>query len=124
MLDANFIAENRPLVERIRDKPGGKEVDLDRVVALNAERKKLEHEGGQLRHEKKELGPKIQEAKKKNDPEAEKLLARSAEIKTKEKELDEKQMKIEDDLRAALLVIPNIPHEKAPRGDPSANRVR
>src|SRR2546423_73957 len=103
MLDANFVTENRTLVEEGLRLKGVKELDaVAKVCAMNDERKKLTHEVDTLRHEGKELSTKIGAAMKEKRPEAETLKARSKEIKEREKQITERQTAVEKELRDLL----------------------
>ncbi|MBI3724748.1 serine--tRNA ligase [bacterium] len=128
MLDQNFVAENRSLVEEGLRQRGGKVDDLlaavARICELNAERKKLVHEGDTLRHESKELSANIAAAMKAKDPQGETLKVRSKELKEREKEVARRQAEVEKELDLLLLTLPNLPHKDAIRGGPEANTPR
>src|SRR2546430_119642 len=131
MLDANFVTENRTLVEEGLRLKGVKDLDpIARAVAMNEERKKLTHEVDGLRHEGKELSQKIGAAMKAKAPDArgaegvESLKVRSKEIKEREKEIAKRQTEVEDELQKVLLTLPNLPHREAVKGGPEANAVR
>jgi seryl-tRNA synthetase len=128
MLDANFVTENRTLVEEgIKLKPQScypPAGTVEKAVALNEERKKLTHEVDTVRHEAKELSTKIGQAMKAKDPQGETLKARSKELKDREKQLADRQRAVEDELRTLLLLLPNLPHKDGIKGGPEANTVR
>ena len=125
MLDANFVSENRQLVEEGLRLKGIKDLEpLGRAVALNEERKKLTTEVDTLRHEGKELSAKIAAAMKAKAPEGETLKVRSKEIKEREKDIAKRQGDVEKELESVLLGLPNLPHKEAIKGGPEANTVR
>jgi seryl-tRNA synthetase len=129
MLDANFVTENRTLVEEgVRLKPGftpaAAAEAVAKIVGLNDERKKLTHEVDTLRHEGKELSSKIAAAMKAKDPQGEVMKTRSKEIKEREKQIADRQKAVEEDLRGLLLTLPNLPHKDGIKGGPDANTVR
>lgn len=114
MLDAKFVQENPGLVvERIESR--GVKIDLDRFMELTGQKKEnlQKIEGlryklnktskviGQMKQEKKDASFLINDMKKVSD-----------EIKI----LEEEQKTIEDERRAALLNIPNLPHDSVPAG--------
>ncbi len=121
MLDVNFICDNLELVAAgCADK--GVSIDLDRLAALNVERKSSNAQCDALRHEKKSLGPKIHAAKKAGE-DASELLARSNAIKEDEKAAAARVREVENELNELLLTVPNLPHPESPRGSEANNRV-
>ena len=122
MLDLNFVADNLDLVSsRLKDR--GLEVDLSEVTALNAERKKLQTEISQMRHdhqeESQQIGALMKEKKK---IEADELRGRLREASNAIKEKEERQGEVEGLLRQLVLTLPNLPDESVPVGrDSSAN---
>ncbi len=122
MLDLNFVADNLDLVSsRLKDR--GLEVDLSEVTALNAERKKLQTEISQMRHdhqeESQQIGALMKEKKK---IEADELRGRLREASNAIKEKEQRQGEVEGLLRQLVLTLPNLPDESVPVGrDSSAN---
>lgn len=116
-----FIRENVDLVRKaVADR--GMEVDLDRLLELDEERRKLqvELEGMRSRHKKgnKEIGRKLREG---GDVSAlrEEMGRLSDSIKEKEKRAEE----VQGELREILVRVPNIPHPSVPVGpDETFNR--
>ncbi len=121
MLDVNTIVANLELVAEGCEAKNVR-VDLDRIAALNVERKSSNARCDALRHEKKSLGPKIQAAKKAGEDAAE-LIARSSSIKAEEKEAAARVREVQEELDALLLTVPNLPHPDVPRGSEANNRV-
>jgi seryl-tRNA synthetase len=125
MLDKNFVAENRAVVEEGLRLKGVKDLEvLAKIGTLNEERKKLTHEFDTIRHEVKSIGEKIGAAKKAKLPVEEALNVRSKELKEREKEVTKRQTDVEGELDGLLLTIPNLPHKDAVKGGPEANTVR
>lgn len=121
MLDVNDISERLDEIRQAcRDKRA--DVDLDRIASLNAERKSLNGRFDELRHSKKTLGPRIQEAKK-TGADATALLDESNRLKQDEKDVAARLREVETELDQLLLWVPNPPHPESPRGDVSKNRV-
>jgi len=120
MLAMEFIKSNRPDVERaIRDK--GADVDLDALLALEAEARALKTEIDTLRASRNAISARFKdaapEAKAKLGAEAKAAGARASEI---EAELGAKEAV----LKAMMLRLPGIPWEGAPVGpDESFNTV-
>jgi len=90
---------------------------LDQVLTLDDLRKSSQTERDQIQAEansiSKQIGQLMKEGKK---DEAEIAKARTAEIKIRIKELEDQTTKAEEDLKALLYTIPNIPHVSVPFG--------
>src|SRR5688572_15259353 len=120
MLGMDFVKANREAVERaIRDK--GVDLDLDALLALDAEVRGLKTEIEALRAERNAISAKFPTAAA--DEKAE-LGRKAKEAGTKAGELETKLDEQESALRALMLRLPGIPWEGAPVGpDESANAV-
>jgi seryl-tRNA synthetase len=122
MLDLNFVADNLDLVSsRLKDR--GLEVDLSEVATLNAERKRLQTEISQMRHdhqeESQQIGALMKEKKKE---EADVLRGRLREVSNDIKAKEERQAEVEELLRQLVMALPNLPDASVPvGGDSSAN---
>jgi seryl-tRNA synthetase len=122
MLDLNFVADNLDLVSsRLKDR--GLEVDLSEVATLNAERRRLQTEISQMRHdhqeESQQIGALMKEKKKE---EADALRGRLREVSNDIKAKEERQGEVEELLRQVVMALPNLPDASVPvGGDSSAN---
>ncbi len=119
MLQVSFIRENRDFViERlgVKNFPEA-ESKIDKVIALDNERRNKQTELDNIKAEAnrlaKEIGMLFKQGKA---AEAEELKARTAECKVQEKELGEQFAKVEAELKDLLLSIPNLPNQAVPRG--------
>lgn len=111
MLDLQFIRENPDIVRAAIKNKNKEEVDLDRIVALGDERKKL---AGDIT----EINRKRNEAQQARDGEAGKRL------KDELRAAEEKYQETEKELVSLLVKIPNIPSADTPVGpDESGNQV-
>lgn len=121
MLDIRFIRENADLVKSSLQKRGTK-LDLDGVIALDEERRKILLQLDDLRRQKNEANDEITRLiKEKKDPK-EKIASMknvSVQIDAFEKRLREK----EEELSKVLLVIPNIVNDSIPVGDATHNKI-
>jgi seryl-tRNA synthetase len=122
MLDLKFIRENPDVVKKslaIRKV----QLDLDKLLRLDNQRRELLSKADSLRARKNkasdEIGKLIREKATPKDR-IQEMKAISSEIKEIEKSLDD----IESQLRQLLMLVPNIPHSSVPVGsDPQANRI-
>jgi len=118
MLQINHIREN---IEEVKRKLAKKQVknlaDLDTVIHLDEERKKLklalENNLAEANGIAKKMGELMKNGAKE---EAEKLKLRSAEIKEQSKAQEEQLKDLEDKIFHLLVTFPNLPHESVPEG--------
>jgi seryl-tRNA synthetase len=98
-------------------------VDLDRFLALDAERRRTITEVEQLKAKRNAASQEIAQLKK-NKQDASAQIDAMKQVGDDIKSLDERLASVEDELRALELEFPNAPHESVPVGaDESANRV-
>ncbi len=120
MLALDFVKANRETVERaIRDK--GVELDLDALLALDAEVRAAKTEIDRLRAERNSVSAKFKDA----TPEARADLGRQAkEAGARASALEAELSDKEAALKALMLKLPGIPYDGAPVGpDESYNVV-
>jgi len=93
------------------------EATLHQVLELDKKRKETQTERDSLQAEansiSKEIGMLMKEGKKE---EAEKIRARTSEIKEQVKALEEAYNTYEEDLKQLLYTLPNVPHISVPKG--------
>ncbi|MDP0501315.1 MAG: serine--tRNA ligase [Verrucomicrobiota bacterium JB022] len=121
MLDLKYFRDN---VESIRAALATKkfEVDLDRVVELDRQRREMVTEFETLRAQQKAANQEMAQLKK-GSPE---FLAKVQEMKAisgQVKELEAKQDEAEKAFQAAYLQVPNIPHPSVPVGHNESDNV-
>lgn len=123
MLDVHFVRENFDLV---REKLGARNFDpalLDNFTELDGVRRSLIRERDELNAASnrlsKEVGALMREGQK---DEAEAKKAESRAVAEKVKGIEVKLDELENEFRAILVSVPNLPHESVPAGkDESAN---
>jgi seryl-tRNA synthetase len=121
MLDIKYLRQNIDFVSgKMRER--GQVMNLDRFIALDAERRDIIQEVEGLRSERNTVSKQIGE-KKKNKEDATDIIARMGDVSNRIKELDEALKKADDDLAAILMTLPNVPHEsvvcgKGPEDNP------
>ncbi len=122
MLDLKFIRENAGKVRKaIKDK--NESVDLDEILKLDEERRRIISRVEKLKSEKnivsREIGNLLRQKKK-----AEKKIDETKKLTDEIKSLDDKLLKIAEKLDTLLLTVPNISHDSVPVGaGPDSNKL-
>ncbi|MFW6017972.1 MAG: serine--tRNA ligase, partial [Halapricum sp.] len=124
MIPRQSLRENP---EKIRDaiaKKGVEGVDLDRILDIDEQWRDLKARGDELRHERNEISSQIGELKQDGkDEQAQAAIERSQQLKEELQDLEERADDLESQLEAALLELPQIPHEDAPVGEDESDNV-
>ncbi len=127
MLALQFIRDNPDLVRKAAgDK--GMDAPVDRILELDTENRRLigeiERRAAEQNALSKKVGPAIAAAKKAGGSSDEVPEMRGLErLKAEIKELEGQRAKVEGELKALLLEVPNVYHESVPVGvDESGNR--
>ncbi|MBV9123498.1 MAG: serine--tRNA ligase [Planctomycetes bacterium] len=113
MLDVLFIRANLDAVKancRNRNVPA----DVDRVVQLDDERKRLVQETQTIQQRQNEVSKLI--PKEKDPGKKQALIQEGRELREKVAGLEAQAKRVEEDLRTAVLAIPNMSHPDAPVG--------
>ena len=118
LLVANIIAEKERYVKGLEKRNiENAESLLNEVISLDEVRKKTQHElDGNLSEANsisRQIGFLMKQGKRE---EAERVKARTAELKALNKTLSEKLSQTQEQLKQALYNIPNIPHDSVPVG--------
>ncbi len=122
MLDMKYLRENLEEAER-RLKTRGEKHDLSAIKALDSERRTLLIQAEALKQKRNAASEEIGRLKKEKK-DASTLLAETQEAGDRIKSLDFEINRCEDDIREALLLIPNLPHPSVPAGaDATENPV-
>lgn len=117
MLDIHFIREHADLVKAGAAKKHI-DVDIDRLLALDDERKAIRAELDDKRAEQNRASAHIALAK---GPEKENLLEAMRQLKTGMQELEEKYKTVMTPWQELMLQVPNIPDVSVPEGDSDAD---
>ncbi len=120
MLDIKFIRENTERVKQNTLDKGYKNVDIDRVIELDQERKALGQEIDSLRSRRNEIANSMKIAKSKPSSE---LIAEGKELKEKISALEDKYRHIDQDFMIILKSIPNILQDDVPIGEEGEDEV-
>ena len=101
----------------------GAEVDLERFLALDAERRNVIFEVEQLKAQRNSATEEIAKLKKAKQDASQQIEA-TKQLGERVKQLDARLIEVENELSALELTFPNAPHETVPVGaDEHANRV-
>jgi seryl-tRNA synthetase len=114
MLDLKFIRENTEAVRKgLRSK--GDQTDIDQILAIDEQRRTLLREVEKLKYDRNQFSQEVSQLKRqKKDATA--LIEKTREIGQEIKELDEQLRGVQEALDAALLQLPNLPHQSVPIG--------
>lgn len=113
MLDVGFVRDNLDAV-KANCKNRNVSADVDRVVAIDDERKKLLTVTQQLQQRANEISSLIQKEKDKDKKQA--LIQEGRDLRTQVGQQEEKVKAVEAALRAAVMTLPNMTHPDAPVG--------
>lgn len=120
MLDLRFIRQN-PDVVKTACAHKGVEVDVDRILGLDAERRSGLAEVEQLKARRNAASAEVARLKRAGQ-DASHIIAEMGQVNDRIKALDERLREVEADLEALLLTVPNIPDPDVPVGpDETAN---
>jgi seryl-tRNA synthetase len=121
MLDLKTLRKRLPYIkERLALR--GVEINWNYFERIDAERLKLIEEVESLRRQLNEISEQIPLKKRKGE-EVSDLLSQLRELSKRLKNLEQSLKEKEEELRAFLLRIPNLPHESVPIGEgPEQNR--
>ena len=117
MLDIRFIRENADLIKEGARKKGI-EIDIDRLVALDEERRTIGTELEGRRAEQNRASKTIALAK---GDEKGKMIEAMAHLKAGMAGLDERYQTIMEEWQRLMLLVPNLPDISVPEGESDAN---
>jgi seryl-tRNA synthetase len=127
MLQLNYIRDNKDeVLKRLAIKNfKDAETIITKVIELDNARRASQKDGDAIKAEANALAKQIGELMKGGKKEeAEIQKAKTAELKQKEKQLDESLAAIEEEIKKLLLLVPNTPSTKVPAGKtPEDNEV-
>ncbi|HSA31767.1 MAG TPA: serine--tRNA ligase [Candidatus Omnitrophota bacterium] len=121
MFDIHLIRED---LQRVRDGLAAKnvKVDLEEILGLDQERRKLLTQADELRAEQNKASDAIGILMR-DKKDASVQIEAMKQIKAKIEKLQEPLKSIEERLNQLLIAIPNLPHKSVPVGGPQANQV-
>ena len=123
MLSRQFVREHPEEVRRALEAKGV-EVDVERILEVDAAWRELKAEGDDLRHRRNEVSSRIGELKREDDEEAaSEAIERSQKLKEELEAVETRADELEGELEERLLELPNVPHPEAPVGDDESDNV-
>lgn len=123
MLDLKFIREQPDLVRSGVRRKGDDPARVDEVLALDGKRRELLQRTEALKSRKNTVSAEVARLKAAREN-ADALIAEMRTVADEIKSLDDQLRTVEGQLRASLLLIPNIPHPDVPDGrTPADNAV-
>jgi len=127
MLQLNYIRENKDEVLKRLSIKNFKDAEtiINAVLAKDVERRNIQKESDNIKAESNQIAKQIGELMKTGKKEeAEKVKLKTAELKVSEKQFDEQLKKLEDEIHALLVQVPNAPNLSVPIGKtPEQNEV-
>lgn len=126
MLQINYIRENKDeVLKRLAIKNfKDAEAVINSVLQHDINRRTIQKNADDLKAEANTIAKQIGELMKAGKKEeAEKIKLRTAEIKIKEKELDENLAEIEEKIKGILVTVPNTPNLSVPLGKTPEDNV-
>ena len=121
MIDLKFIRENPDIVKDAIDLKNEKG-DVDRILELDQERRKIIFEVENLKKERNENSNLVAQFKKEKK-DASELIQKTQKISANIKILDDQLSNLQSNIQRLMEWIPNIPHETAPKGKDATSNV-
>ncbi|MFH1775942.1 MAG: serine--tRNA ligase [Candidatus Omnitrophota bacterium] len=121
MLDMKFIRDNQERVKKML-KDRNVNIDLDELLKVDEERRKLITEVEQLKNQRNRVSEEIGRSKAKKVDANDKILEMKS-VSQKIKEIDVKVDELEQKMANLLYQIPNMPHNAVPIGSAKENKV-
>ncbi|MGH9489779.1 MAG: serine--tRNA ligase, partial [Terriglobales bacterium] len=126
MLDPNFIRQ-QPETVRAMLRQRGAAADLDRLLAVDAERRAALAQLEQLRHQRKsgaeEFGRRMREAGGGDAAAAAAQREQARELGSRITELETRSRELEAEFQELALTLPNRPHASVPAGQSETDNV-
>ena len=122
MIDIKLLREDPDALRKaLRDRAAS--ADVEPIIELDRARREFTHKCEQLRAQQNQASAEIADRKKAKE-DATQAIKAMRQLREQIKELEESAKELDQQLRDALLVIPNIPHETTPVGtDEEANQL-
>jgi seryl-tRNA synthetase len=123
MLDIRFIRENPDTVKNAcRRRNKDMDADVDEILAIDAERRKINTPGDEIKAEQNRASKQIPVLKK-NGEDVSGIMAEMKKLADESRELGNSLSELENIQRGIILRITNIPHESVPYGRDDRDNV-
>jgi seryl-tRNA synthetase len=125
MLPIQLFRQNKELVLEGLKKKNFKELELvDKIIELDERRRQMQVENDNLAASVNSASKSIGQLMAKGEKEqAEQLKAEVAQNKDKTKDIAQKLSELEEELHAAMVKLPNMPHNSVPEGNTPEENV-
>jgi seryl-tRNA synthetase len=124
MIDLAQLRREPDVVKAALGRRGISSSEIDEIVGLDAEHRRLLQESERLRAEVKELSRRVGAARRDKDLEtADALTLESRTIGDEEREASDATERVGSHLRELLLMLPNLPDERVPDGLDESDNV-
>jgi seryl-tRNA synthetase len=126
MLTINLIREKKEfIIERLKVKNFEAEEILNRILALDSSRRKIQSKTdmmqGEMNRISKEIGSLMKDGKR---DEAETAKEKTYSLKEEIKSLSDKLIPIDNDLKNEIIRLPNLPHESVAPGHGADDNIK
>ncbi|MFA4982283.1 MAG: serine--tRNA ligase [Candidatus Omnitrophota bacterium] len=122
MLDLKFIRENKELVKEALKNRNNMKIDIDELLRLDEERRKLLVETETLKAERNKANDEISFLMK-NKKNAKEIIAKMKVVSQKIADFDKKVEECDQKISKFTYTIPNIPDKSVPVGGPECNKI-
>lgn len=125
MLDLRRIRQEPDEVRArlaVRGNPEESDAAVERILALDAERRALIGEGDTLKARRNAVSQEVGARKRRGEP-ADDVIAEMRGVGDRIREVDARLREIEGEIEGILFSLPNTPHPAIPPGDESCNQV-
>lgn len=124
MLSREFLREHTDEVRETLRARGTEDVDLDGILEMDEEWRRLKARGDELRHERNEVSDRVGQLKAEGrEEEAEEAIERSRELKNEIQDIEARADALQEELDEALLRVPQTLHESVPSGEDESDNV-
>lgn len=126
MIQINYIRENKEeVITRLRIKNvKDLEQTIDQILDLDNKRRAAQKEADAVKAEANQLAKQIGDLMRNGKKEeAETIKSKSADLKLKEKQLDDQQSQLEQQVQQLLVTLPNTPSLQVPVGKTAEDNV-
>jgi seryl-tRNA synthetase len=118
MIDLKLLKDDPDIIRKaLADR--GEDIDLDRIIALDKQRRSIITQTQDMKQERNVLSEKVGKLKRAGK-EPQELMEQAKDLAEEIKNLDKQLKDIENQFSEAVKWIPNIPHESVPVGQNSA----